>query len=106
MAKTKLDRKKDTAPEKKPGDKKAAKTTEAFLEEKVPINLLKHYREKVVPEMIKKFNFKNVMEAPKLQKININVGVGAAVADQKLIETTVKEIEAITGQKPAVVAVK
>ncbi|MDQ3193449.1 MAG: 50S ribosomal protein L5 [Bacteroidota bacterium] len=56
--------------------------------------------------MMKKFNFKNVMQTPKLQKININVGVGAAVADQKLIETTVKEIEAITGQKPAVVAAK
>ena len=106
MAKTKLDRKKETTPEKKGGDKKAEKTKEAFLEEKVPVNLLKHYREKVVPEMMKKFNFKNVMQAPKLQKININVGVGAATADQKLIETTVKEIEAITGQKPAVVQAK
>ncbi|MEO8666807.1 MAG: 50S ribosomal protein L5 [Ignavibacteria bacterium] len=106
MAKTKSDRKKETTPEKKEGDKKAAKDSGDFKEEKVPVNLLKHYREKVVPEMMKKFNFKNVMRAPKLQKININVGVGAAVADQKLIETTVKEIEAITGQKPAVVAAK
>ncbi|MEP7146518.1 MAG: 50S ribosomal protein L5 [bacterium] len=106
MAKTKSDRKKETSPEKKDGDKKSAKTKEEFKEEKVPVNLLKHYRDKVVPEMMKKFNFKNVMQTPKLQKININVGVGAATADQKLIETTVKEIEAITGQKPAVVQAK
>jgi large subunit ribosomal protein L5 len=46
------------------------------------------------------------MQAPKLQKININVGVGAATVDAKLIDTTVKEIEAITGQKPAVVKAK
>ena len=68
--------------------------------------MLKHYREKIVPELMKKFGFKNIMQTPKLQKININVGVGAATADAKLIETTVKEIEAITGQKPAVVKAK
>lgn len=106
MAKTKLDRKKETEPAKKGAEKKSDKGSEKFVEEKGPVNLLKHYREKVVPEMMKKFNFKNVMETPKLEKININVGVGAATADQKLIDTTVKEIEAITGQKPAVVKAK
>ncbi len=106
MAKTKSDRKKETEPKKKGEESKVDKSGESFKEEKVPVNLLKHYREKVVPELMKKFGFKNVMEAPKLQKININVGVGAATADAKLIETTVKEIEAITGQKPAVVKAK
>ena len=106
MAKTKSDRKKENEPKKKGEEKKVEKTGEVFKEEKVPVNLLKHYRDKVVPELMKKFNFKNVMQAPKLQKININVGVGAATADAKLIETTVKEIEAITGQKPAVVKAK
>lgn len=106
MAKTKSDRKKETEPKKKGEETKAEKSAETFKEEKVPVNLLKHYREKVVPELMKKFSFKNVMEAPRLQKININVGVGAATADAKLIETTVKEIEAITGQKPAVVKAK
>lgn len=110
MAKTKSDRQKETEPKKKEteskkkgNEAKVDKTGEVFKEEKVEVNLLKHYREKVVPELMKKFNFKNVMQAPRLEKININVGVGAATADQKLIETTVKEIEAITGQKPAVV---
>lgn len=103
MAKTKQDRKKDSEDSKKGSEKKSDKGTEKFVEEKVPVNLLKQYREKIVPELMKKFNFKNVMQAPKLEKININVGVGAATQDQKLIETTVKEIEAITGQKPSVV---
>ncbi len=106
MAKTKSDRKKETEPKKKGEEKKTEKTGEAFKEEKVPVNMLKQYREKIVPELMKKFGFKNVMQTPKLQKININVGVGAATADAKLIETTVKEIEAITGQKPAVVKAK
>ncbi len=106
MAKTKSDRKKETEPKKKGEEKKTEKTGEAFKEEKVPVNMLKQYREKIVPELMKKFGFKNIMQTPKLQKININVGVGAATADAKLIETTVKEIEAITGQKPAVVKAK
>lgn len=106
MAKTKQDRKKESEQTKKGADSKEEKGKEDFKEEKVPLNLLKHYREKVVPELMKKFNFKNVMEAPKLQKININVGVGAATQDAKLIDQTVKEIEAITGQRPAVVKAK
>ncbi len=106
MAKTKSDRKKESEPKKKGKDKQEERTAEDFKEEKVPVRLSKHYREKVIPELIKKFNYKNVMQAPKLEKININVGVGAATADPKLIETTVKEIEAITGQRPAVVKAK
>lgn len=106
MAKTKLDRKKESEPLKKGTEKKGEKDSGNFIEEKVPLNLLKHYREKVVPELMKKFNFKNVMQAPRLEKININVGVGAATADAKLIDITVKELEAITGQKPAVVKAK
>jgi large subunit ribosomal protein L5 len=108
MAKTKEDRKKDS---KATGDsqksKKSAKDSkEKFVEEKVPVRLLELYRTKIVPELIKKFNYKNSMQAPKLSKICLNVGVGAAVADPKLIENTVKEIEAIAGQKPTVVKAK
>lgn len=108
MAKTKQDRQKEAEPKKKEkgSAEKEVKEKEAFVEEKVPIRLLAQYREKVVPELQKKFNYKNVMQAPKLQKISINVGVGAATQDAKLIDTTVKEIEAITGQKPAVVKAK
>ena len=106
MAKTKQDRKKDQDAPAKGAEKQEKKSAEHFVEEKVPIRLLSHYREKVVPELVKKFSYKNVMEAPRLQKISINVGVGMATQDPKLIDTTVKELEAITGQKPAVVKAK
>ncbi|MGB3018713.1 MAG: 50S ribosomal protein L5, partial [Ignavibacteria bacterium] len=106
MAKTKQDRKKDPDAPAKGTEKQEKKSAEHFVEEKVPIRLLSLYREKVVPELVKKFSYKNVMEAPRLQKISINVGVGMATQDPKLIDTTVKELEAITGQKPAVVKAK
>jgi large subunit ribosomal protein L5 len=106
MAKTKQDRKKELEAPAKGAEKQGKKSSEHFVEEKVPVRLLSHYKEKVVPELVKKFQYKNVMQAPKLQKISINVGVGAATQDQKLIDVTVKELEAITGQKPAVVKAK
>lgn len=105
MAKTKSDRKKETEP-KKGKDKPVAKGDESFVEEKVPARLYQQYKDRVIPELQKKFSYKNIMQAPKLEKISINVGVGAATQDAKLIDTTVKEIEAITGQKPAVVKAK
>jgi large subunit ribosomal protein L5 len=107
MAKTKEDRKKDSkvAVDSKK-DKKGKGSKEEFIEEKVPVRLLDHYKSKVVPELKKKFNYKNTMQVPKLNKICLNVGVGAAVADPKIIEQTVKEIEAISGQKPTVVKAK
>jgi large subunit ribosomal protein L5 len=108
MAKTKEDRKKDSKPtgDSQKSKKGAKDSKEKFVEEKVPVRLLEHYREKIVPELIKKFNYKNTMQAPKLNKICLNVGVGAAVADPKIIDTTVKEIEAIAGQRPTVVKAK
>ena len=107
MAKTKEDRKKDSkTPDSQKSKKSGKDSKEKFVEEKVPVRLLEHYRTKTVPELIKKFNYKNTMQAPKLSKICLNVGVGAAVADPKIIDTTVKEIEAIAGQKPTVVKAK
>jgi len=106
MAKTKSERNKEAEPKKKAKEVKEVKADGNFKEEKVPVRLLKKYRDTIVPELQKKFNYKNVMQAPKLQKININVGVGAATQDSKLIDVTAKEIETITGQKPAVVKSK
>lgn len=62
-------------------------------------NLKKHYKENVVPALMKKFNYKSVMQAPRLVKIVINKGIGAAVADKKLIEQGIEELTAITGQR-------
>ena len=107
MAKTKEDRKKDSKTTDSQKSKKSGKDSkEKFIEEKVPVRLLEHYRTKTVSELIKKFNYKNTMHAPKLSKICLNIGVWAAVADPKIIETTVKEIEAIAGQRPTVVKAK
>lgn len=105
MAKTKQDRKKDDE-SKKSKQAEGKKDEGTFVEEKVPVRLLETYQKKVVPELMKKFGYNNPNQTPKLEKICINVGVGQATQDQKLIETTVKEIEAITGQKPAVVKAK
>ncbi len=61
--------------------------------------LSKEYKERIVPELIKEFNYSTVMQVPKLEKIVINQGLGAATQDKKLIETAINEITAITGQK-------
>ena len=61
--------------------------------------LKKKYVDEVVPALVKDFSYKNVMQAPKLAKIVINQGVGAAIADKKLIEIATEEITNITGQK-------
>ena len=61
--------------------------------------LKKKYLDEVVPALVKDFSYKNVMQALKLEKIVINQGVGAAIADKKLIEVATDEITNITGQK-------
>ncbi|MEE1022288.1 MAG: 50S ribosomal protein L5 [Muribaculaceae bacterium] len=61
--------------------------------------LSKEYKERIVPELIKEFNYSTIMQVPKLEKIVINQGLGAATQDKKLIETAINEITAITGQK-------
>ena len=61
--------------------------------------LKKKYSETVQVELIKTLSLKNVMEAPKLTKITINVGLGEAVANPKLLDSTIKELELISGQK-------
>lgn len=59
----------------------------------------KDYKERIVPELQKEFNYSSVMQVPRLEKIVINQGLGAATQDKKLIETAINEITAITGQK-------
>lgn len=61
--------------------------------------LKQEYREKAIPALTKEFSYGNVMEVPKLSKIVLSRGVGAAVADKKLIDHAVDELTTITGQK-------
>ena len=61
--------------------------------------LQKDYKERIVPALEKEFKYTTVMQVPKLKKIVINQGLGAATQDKKLIETAINELTAITGQK-------
>ncbi|MBR6896962.1 MAG: 50S ribosomal protein L5 [Lachnospiraceae bacterium] len=61
--------------------------------------LKEFYASEVVPAMVKKFGYKNIMEVPKLDKIVVNRGVGEAKENAKVLETAIKELETITGQK-------
>lgn len=64
--------------------------------------LQSYYRETVVPELIKKFGYKSVMEVPRIEKITLNMGVGEAVADKKIMEFAVGDRQKIAGQKAVV----
>ena len=61
--------------------------------------LQKEYKERIVPALEKEFNYTTVMQVPRLKKIVINQGLGAATQDKKIIETAITELTAITGQK-------
>ena len=61
-----------------------------------------HYQSKVVPELMKKFGYANVMQVPRITKITLNMGVGEALADKKIMEHAVSDMEKIAGQKPVV----
>src|SRR5919202_378109 len=65
--------------------------------------LLAHYRETIVPALQSEFGYGNVMQIPRLTKIVVNMGVGEATRDAKLMDGAVRDLSAITGQKPAVV---
>lgn len=64
------------------------------------------YKQDIVPAMMKQFNYKNVMQVPKLEKIAVNIGVGQSTQDAKLLDIAIAELELIVGQKVAVTKAK
>lgn len=64
------------------------------------------YKDTVVKQMIEQFGYKSAMEVPRIQKITLNMGVGEAVADKKVMENAVGDMEKIAGQKPVVTKAK
>ena len=66
------------------------------------VRLQEKYEKEVVPAMIEKFGYKNIMEVPKLEKIVINMGVGEARENQKVLESAVADLTLISGQKPII----
>jgi large subunit ribosomal protein L5 len=68
--------------------------------------LLERYRKQAVPALSKQFQYKNPMQVPRLDKIVVNMGLGAAVANPKIMDSAVDELMAISGQKPVVTRAK
>jgi len=90
----------DAAPQ--PGGKKTAKQAKPL----VPPRLKVRYAKEIVPALMKHFNYKNVMAVPKLEKIVINMGLGEAVANAKILDVAVNELGQIAGQRPIVTRAK
>ncbi len=60
------------------------------------------YREEIVPALVKQFGYESVMQAPRVEKITLNMGVGEAVADKKVLEHAAADMQKIAGQKPVI----
>ncbi len=80
--------------------KAAAETAEPAV--KIPSRLFDYYKKDVIPTLTTKFQYSNVMQVPRVEKIVVNMGVGDAIADPKILEEAVKNLEAFTGQKPTI----
>jgi large subunit ribosomal protein L5 len=95
--------------ENKPKGEKRSKGSEEAIPRQVagnrpapPARMHLKYRDTVIPLMMKRFNYSNVNEVPVIEKIALNIGVGEATGDPKLLDAAVRDLEAIVGQKPAI----
>jgi len=100
---------KQKADKQKPADKQADKQPEAHAHHRPadqrpsgPPRLQQFYREQVVPKLRSELKIENVMQVPRISKITVNMGVGEAVADKKVMDAAVADLTKITGQKPLV----
>ncbi|MGH9576005.1 MAG: 50S ribosomal protein L5, partial [Terriglobales bacterium] len=89
-----------TKPAPKPVTKPEGKPAKAAPEPRGPVRLQEHYHTKVVPSLIKEFSYTNRMQAPRLECMVLNVGMGEATQNVKLLDAAVKELATITGQHP------
>jgi len=87
---------------KKSSSKKVKAENSETRSVNIPLRLFEKYKSEIIPQMREKFSYKNVMEVPKLEKIVVNMGVGEATNDTKLLETAVRDLVTITGQKPQI----
>ncbi|HLB00294.1 MAG TPA: 50S ribosomal protein L5 [Bacteroidota bacterium] len=96
--------------EKKPKAEQSAKAEKApkarAVEKGVTPRLEDFYRKNLSPELMKRFKYTSVMQVPRLHKIAVNVGVGAATQDAKILDAVVRELETIAGQKPVITKAK
>lgn len=99
-----VEKKKKPVQAKPAADKSKAKPekVEEPPEPRVTPRLDVLYKKDIISSLMKRFGYKNVMQVPKLEKISINCGVGAATQDPKILETVVRELTIIAGQKPSI----
>ncbi len=86
--------------------KSAAKQKEHGDDPIEALRLFDRYKETIIPEMMKQFSYKSVMEVPKLEKISVNMGLGDAIQDAKILEQAAEDMETIVGQKVVVTKAK
>ncbi len=86
--------------------KEGAKKESAPAGPKVPPRLKEAYRDRVVPALMKEFGFKNPMQVPRLERIVLNVGMGEAIQNVKLLESAASELAVVSGQRPVVTRAK
>ena len=89
-------------PQKAAKQPKADKPVEKEATPTQPPRLKTHYEQTVVPSLMKQFGYKTKMQVPRVTKITLNMGVGEAVADKKILENAVADMQKIAGQKPVV----
>jgi large subunit ribosomal protein L5 len=82
------------------------KPSELPPEEKVPPRLRNFYKKEIVPALMKEFNLKNPMQVPRLKKVVVNMGLGEAVRDPKVLEAAASDLAKIVGQKPVLTQAK
>ena len=87
---------------KKPKDAKPAKPAQKEAAPTQPPRLAVQYRETIVPALMKQFGYKTSMQVPRIKKITLNMGVGEAVADKKVLEHASGDMQKIAGQKPVI----
>ena len=94
------------SPKKKEGSPALQAKDEGSEESKFNPRMREAYLQKVVPALMKEFGYKNIMQVPKLERIVLNVGMGEAIQNVKLLESAAGELGAITGQKPLITKAK
>jgi large subunit ribosomal protein L5 len=90
------------AKEKKAKPEEKAAPAAKVVEPKIPARLKEKYNSEIVAKLKEQFGYKSIMQVPRLSKIVVNMGVGQATQDQKILDEAVKDLETITGQKVSV----
>jgi large subunit ribosomal protein L5 len=97
---------KSAAPKEPKADKEPREPKSPKESKKADARLRHVYKDRVIPALVKEFGYKNVMGVPKVEKVAINIGLGEATQNAKLMDGAVNELSAIAGQKPVITKAK